>query len=65
MEATKDRKLYNINETAEMLHVSPRTVWNITTPRGELRCCKIGNRVLYSETAISDYIQMMEQPSDN
>ena len=57
-------RLLSVKETAKILGVSERTLWSITTPRGTLACCKIGNRVMYSPKAIERFIEQQEG-SDN
>ncbi|MDR1492224.1 MAG: helix-turn-helix domain-containing protein [Planctomycetaceae bacterium] len=52
--------LLTVKQAAKWLNVSERTLWKITSPRGALKCCRIGNRVLYSPKAIDRYIAEIE-----
>jgi len=44
-------------ETARALNLSRKTLWQITAPRGDLPCIKIGTRVFYSPSDIAAWIE--------
>ncbi|MDR1493231.1 MAG: helix-turn-helix domain-containing protein [Planctomycetaceae bacterium] len=52
--------LLTVKEAAKWLKVSERTLWKITSPRASLKCCRIGNRVLYSLSALQNYVAEKE-----
>ena len=56
----EQKKLLSVKETAQALGISDRTLWTITAPRGQLVCCKIGSRVMYSPKAIERFIEEQE-----
>ena len=58
--SAEQRKLFSVKETANLLGISERTLWSITTPRGMLVCCRIGSRVMYSLEAIERFIAEQE-----
>jgi hypothetical protein len=54
-------RLLNIHEVADVLGVSPRTVYAITYPRGTLRCVKAGLRgIRYSPRELERWIAEQE-----
>lgn len=59
-ESDNGKLLLSMNETAQLLGVSARTVWNITQPRGDLPCVRIGQgrkpRVLYSRKTLETWV---------
>ena len=57
-------KLLSVKETAKLLGISERSLWNMTVPRGTLVCCKIGSRVMYSLNAIERFIEQQERAGD-
>ena len=65
MSISLEKKLLSTKETSKILGISERTLWSITAPRGPLVRCKIKNRVLYSQSAIDQYIRAMESMNDN
>lgn len=50
--------LMTVREVARQLHVSDRTVWSITVPRGTLPAVRIGRSVRYCPHAVQDWMQM-------
>jgi len=42
-----ERMLVNVTEAAEALGISPRTLWEHTSPRGSIPAVRIGKRVMY------------------
>ena len=51
-----DVLLIAARDAARLLAVSERTLWSITAPRGSLPCVRIGARVLYSRSALVEWI---------
>lgn len=53
--------LYTIQDIAEYLRVSTKTVAAVTYPRGPLRCIRVGPRgVRYTRTAVEEFIREQE-----
>ena len=48
--------LLSAREAAAALSVSARTLWVVTSPRGDLPCVRIGRRVLYDPCDLQDWI---------
>jgi predicted DNA-binding transcriptional regulator AlpA len=42
-----EQRLFTVEETAQALGLSAKTVWNHTEPRGPIRCVRIGRSVRY------------------
>lgn len=42
------RLLLSAREAAQSLSICEKSLWNVTRPRGDLPCVRIGRRVLYS-----------------
>ena len=55
-----DVLLIAARDAARMLSVSERTLWSVTTPRGPLKAVRIGGRVLYRQSALTDYVAGLE-----
>jgi len=55
--------LLSVAETARALNVSRKKLWEITAPRGDLPCIKIGTRVLYSPADIMAWIERQKLQS--
>ena len=45
---------------ARMLGISERSLWAVTEPRGPLKAVRIGGRVLYRQTALTEYVVELE-----
>lgn len=43
-------------QAAEVLSISPRTLWGLTSPRGPIPCIKLGNRMLYPYDVLRDWV---------
>jgi excisionase family DNA binding protein len=43
-------------EAARLLCVSPRTLWGITSPRGDLAAVRIGRSVRYARQDLDEWI---------
>jgi len=43
-------------EAAESLGLSEKGLWNITAPRGDLPCVRLGSRVLYAPHQIRHWL---------
>lgn len=56
MSNSPQKLLYNANEAAALLSISPRTLWTITSPRGPLPCVRIRNRCLYAYEVLQRYV---------
>ena len=52
-----EKKLMTVQEAAELLGLSERTVWENTAPRGDLPAVRIGRSVRYSKTDLTDFIK--------
>ena len=55
--------LLSVAETARALNLSRKKLWQITAPRGDLPCIKIGTRVLYSPADIMAWIERQKLQS--
>lgn len=53
--------LLNARDAARSLAVCPKTLWTITQPRGDLPCVRIGHRVLYSVSALQQWIDSKQK----
>jgi hypothetical protein len=53
--------LLDVREAARALSISPRTLWSLTSPRGRLRAVRLSGRVLYSVSALKEWIAEAEQ----
>jgi len=60
---SEPRFLLSVVETARALNLSRKTLWQITAPRGDLPCIKIGTRVLYSPADIMAWIERQKLQS--
>jgi putative DNA primase/helicase len=47
----------NIREVADLTGLCEKTVWSSTAPRGDLRCVKIGTRILYRPSDVAAWIE--------
>ena len=47
-ESTRTKLLLRDREAAELLGISPRKLWELTSPRGPIKCVRIGRSVRYS-----------------
>ncbi|NQU26015.1 MAG: helix-turn-helix domain-containing protein [Candidatus Nealsonbacteria bacterium] len=56
--------LLTAKQAAEILAVSPRTLWSITQPRGELPCVRIGRAVRYDPADLRDWIEKKKGGAD-
>jgi hypothetical protein len=60
-----ERLLLSAREAAERLGISQKTLWSYTirtgNPKGTIPCIRIGSRVLYSVTALGDWIAQQQQ----
>jgi predicted DNA-binding transcriptional regulator AlpA len=54
-------------EAAKALGISPRTLWGLTTPRGPIRCVRIGQgkrrAVLYSVSELQHWLRQQASES--
>ena len=51
------RLLLSARETAKALSICEKTLWNVTQPRGDLPCVRIGRRVLYDPRVLALYLK--------
>lgn len=56
MEKSDTKLLLSSPETARLLGISEKMLWNVTSPRGELCCVRIGRRVLFDPSDVQDWI---------
>jgi len=57
MQSSPPRLLLSVAETARALNLSRKKLWQITAPRGDLPCIKVGTRVLYPVGDIVAWIE--------
>jgi excisionase family DNA binding protein len=57
---TTPRLLLSVPETAEALGISERSLFSLSAS-GEIRCVRIGRRVLYSVEELQRFIQQHEK----
>lgn len=50
-------KLWDINQTAEFVGVSSRTIWAETVPRGTLRVVRVGRLTKYRPADVERWIE--------
>ena len=55
-ENVKGNNLLTSREIAKLLHISERTLWSFTAPRGELPAIRIGRVVRYDPHDIETFI---------
>ncbi len=53
----QQRLLLSAREAATSLGICEKTLWAMTAPRGDLRCVRIGRRVLYDIADISRWVE--------
>ncbi len=55
----------SVREAARFLNISPRTLWNLTTPRGPIPCIRLGTgkrpRVLYPLEVLRTWLHQQVQ----
>jgi len=57
MISENDRWLLNCQETARLLGISTRHLWNLTYPRGPIPCVRIGHLVRYRCEDLQAYLE--------
>ena len=57
--------LLSAREAAAALSVCPKTLWSLTSPRGDLPCVRIGRRVLYDLADLQRWIDSQKQGGAN
>jgi excisionase family DNA binding protein len=50
-------KLLTRNEAAELLRISLRTLDNLTEPRGNLPCIRVGRQIRYSIPSLNVWLE--------
>lgn len=55
---TNQHDLYNLNDAADMLHMSKDTLRKKLRPHGDWPARRIGRRILFTEDDISTIIEM-------
>ena len=54
---------YNVNDVADFLQVSPRTIYKHLT-EGAIKGFKMGNKWRFSHKQVSDYIKKLERKAN-
>ena len=49
--------LLSARDAAQALAVSPRTLWGLTSPRGPIRCVRIGRSVRYDPADLRSFAE--------
>ena len=57
----EQKEIWSVRETAARLGISERTLYSITSPRGSLKCVRIGTRVFYNPRTVAVWIQEQEE----
>jgi excisionase family DNA binding protein len=57
---TNNLRVYTINDVAEFLQMSPRTIYNFIR-NGQLKGIKFGNKWRFTEEQIKDLIQLISK----
>ena len=52
----QERLLLKPREAAQALALSERTLWQYTTPRGPIPCCRIGSSIRYRLMDLQNYL---------
>ncbi|BBO33645.1 helix-turn-helix domain-containing protein [Lacipirellula parvula] len=47
-------------EAAELLRISEKALWNLTVPRGDLQCVRLGRSVRYSLATLRKYVEQQQ-----
>lgn len=55
--AQNSERLMTIREAADLLNVSERTVWNLTNPRGDIPCVRIGSALRYEQGSLRQWLE--------
>lgn len=53
---TPGKLLLTPREAADTLSVSEKSLWSLTTPRGPIKCVRLGRSVRYSITTLREFI---------
>jgi excisionase family DNA binding protein len=59
--AQPEKELLSIQEAAQLMNVSTKTLWSRSFPRGSIRTVRIGSRVLYPRTMLMQWIAQNAQ----
>jgi predicted DNA-binding transcriptional regulator AlpA len=51
-----NRLLFSVRETCEALHISERSLWSLSTPRGPIPVVRIGRSVRYDPRDLQQWI---------
>lgn len=49
-------RLMSIREAASLLSISERSLWNHTSPRGDIPCIRIGSTLRYESNSLQDWL---------
>ena len=60
MTLASEKALWSVRETAARLGISERTLHSHTTPRGTLKCVRIGTRIGYRPEAVEQWLRSRE-----
>ncbi|MCX7418005.1 MAG: helix-turn-helix domain-containing protein [Planctomycetia bacterium] len=58
---TPDKLLLTPREAAGTLSVSEKSLWSLTTPRGPIKCVRLGRSVRYSIETLREFIAQQSQ----
>ena len=58
------RLLWTAEQAARSLSISPRSLWSLTRPRGDLPAVRIGRRVLYDPRDSARLIDQRKEVQD-
>jgi predicted DNA-binding transcriptional regulator AlpA len=56
--------LWSCVELKEMTGLANRTIWGHISPRGSLRCVRVGRRVLFRPQDVNAWIEKMQQEAE-
>ena len=59
--SVEEKSLWTVRECAARLGISERTLHSHTTPRGSLKCVRIGTRIGYRPDAVEEWLKDREQ----
>ena len=61
MKQVTERMALSVIETEKVTGLSARTIWTHTFPRGTLKCCRVGNRVLYRPCDVDAWLASLSE----
>ena len=51
-----ERATYDYAAASEYIGIKPRTLWNMTSPRGPIAAISIGRRVLFTQESLDAFL---------